>query len=218
MKKYLILVALGMFGCGSTADSSSDPSSPVGSSEEELMRGGDVPSFAPAEFSVPGQDERLYGSFQLQVGPDASEKYAFTAYSRDGRTMVHGEIDLRGELRPSALGRGAFATEFSAKDDYAFLGENRGAFNLVVDGQARWFAVRGAVVRMDATGRMTAELRGVDSARIDAAGGRIRPGEDLVLGARGRVVGTCMTKLPSGAMVMDPRNQEPRCKELFAGL
>jgi hypothetical protein len=218
MKKYLILAALGLFGCGSTADSSSDPSSPVASSEQEVVRGGDVPSFAPAELSVSGQDEPLYGSFQLQVGPDASEKYTFTAYSRDGRTMVHGEIDLRGELRPSPLGRAAFTTELSAKDDYAFLGENRGAFNLVVDGQASSFAVRSAVVRVDETGRMTAELRGVDSARIDAAGRRIRPGEDRVLGARGRVVGTCMTKLPSGAMVMDPTNQAPRCKELFAGL
>jgi hypothetical protein len=215
MKRSLFALVLAVAGCGQAAD----PTGPVVVSEQELVEAREVPRHAPAELRVSGVAEPLHGAFQLVVGPDGEEQYTLAAYSDDARVALMGTIELGSpELAPRPLEQGGISSRWHAEGDYAWLAENRGSFSVVENGEEAWFAMRAITIRVEPTGLFAAELRGVATSRIDAKNKRIQPGEDKVITVRGRLVGSCLTRTATGAVIMDPTNQTPRCQELFSQL
>jgi hypothetical protein len=215
MRKSLFAMVMALAGCGQAAE----PTGPVVVSAQELAEAREVPRHAPAELRVSGVAEPLYGAFQLVVGPDAEEQYTLTAYSDDATVTVLGTIDLGSpELAARPLEQGGIDSRWQAEGGYAWLAENRGSFSVVENGEEAWYAMRAVTIRIEPNGLLAAELRGVATSRIDAKNRRIAPGEDKVITVRGRLVGSCLTRIEGGALVMDPTNTTPRCKELFSQL
>src|SRR5262245_38426394 len=132
MKRYLVFIAACLMGCVGAGETPGDGSEDDLSSADDALAAKvqDVPAFAAAEITVQGETASLYGGLSLQIGPKDAEKYVITAYSRDGTTSLHGQIDLHADLAPTPIGERDIVTRFESAGDYESLGDNRGAFNL----------------------------------------------------------------------------------------
>ncbi|AUX43355.1 uncharacterized protein SOCE26_048030 [Sorangium cellulosum] len=228
MKRWMMgILALTLVGCGQATEEPLDSGSlPL---EGAAMTAAEaVPSFTEAVFSVDGVEQAVYGTFLLQVTDGGPARYVFSAASRDNRLSLSGGFDLSGELAPRPAADKSLTSRYEGKGDrgFAWIFDNRGTFR-VTEGNgdkraAREYMIRSLTVQVDGNGALSAELRGVESKRLDAKARRILPGEDRVITVRGRLVGACQTRLrpqdPMSPVVADPRNSSPECQALLSQL
>jgi hypothetical protein len=214
MKNVLCFALVGLLGCAS-------PASPLPEGDRSASGTG------PAEFILPGAPGPLQGQFTLAIGPEGEERYTFTARTSTGPTTLSGRFELSDTaLAPYRSAEGEIETSYQGAGEFDWIFDNLGSIHvtwgLSDNGVFHEYMLSAVQVRIDATGLLEAELRGVALTRIDAANRRILPGDDLVITVRGRATGGCITRLrpgdPASPIVGDPTNSAPRCQELLSGL
>lgn len=208
-KLLAALVATVFWGCHAP---SNDRVRPLTSAE--IAGAGAVPSIAPVQFTVDG--DTLYGGVVYFIGSPRGESYLLTATSGDSRIYLSGRFRLDGGLEPLSL---EGESRYEASSDFDWLMENRVLLSITRDGITTSYSGRYASIRVAADGLLVGEVDAVDQSRIDVVGRVVTPGTDLVVTAQGRLTGSCVVHLSSGAEILDPTNgTNPRCGLMFAGL